>query len=63
MTMTTDMTDKELLSYLIDASTVPAEAKISYSAGYFEGTLLTLMARFPEVRAEIEARVNLRRGN
>lgn len=61
MTMTTEMTDSQLLNYLIDTSAVPSEAKTAYTAGYFESTLLTLMARFPEVRAEIEDRVNFRR--
>lgn len=63
MTMTTEMTNPELLNYLIESATVPAEAKTAYYAGYFEGTLLTLMERFPEVRAEIEDRVNYRRSN
>lgn len=61
MTMTVEMSNPELLNYLIDTSAVAAEAKVAYSAGYFEGALLTLMERFPEVRAEIENRVNYRR--
>ena len=60
MTNVTDMTDAHLLDYLIDSAGVPSEAKVSYASGYFEGTLLTLMARFPEVRAEIEDRVKFR---
>jgi hypothetical protein len=61
--MTTEMTDSQLLDYLIDTAAVPTEAKTAYSAGYFEGVLLTLMDRFPEVRSEIESRVEYRRSN
>lgn len=61
MTMTAEMTNVDLLRYLIESASVPQEAAISYSAGYFESTLLSLMARFPEVRQEIEGRVERRR--
>ena len=61
MTMTVDMTDADLLRYLIETADVPAAAEIAYTAGYFESTLLSLMARFPEVRREIEDRVAFRR--
>lgn len=54
------MTDLEMTQYLIDTAAVPEQAKISYAAGYFESTLLSLMARFPEVRQEIEDRVAFR---
>lgn len=56
-----DMTDADMLDYLIQSATVPDNARMSYAAGYFEGLLLTLMNRFPEVREEIEGRVNVRR--
>lgn len=56
-----DMTDADMLDYLIQSSGVPVESKVAYSAGYFEGLLLTLMNRFPEVREEIEGRVTFRR--
>lgn len=62
MTMTVDMTDADLLRYLIETADVPSAAEIAYAAGYFESTLLSLMARFPEVRREIEDRVAFRRG-
>ena len=55
------MTDSEMTQYLIQTAGVPAADRISYAAGYFEGALLGLMARFPEVRKEIEWRVNYRR--
>lgn len=54
------MTDADLTQYLIQSSTVPEDAKQAYAAGYFEGTILSLMARFPEVRKEIEHRANYR---
>jgi hypothetical protein len=56
-----DMTDADLTEYLVQSSSVPQEALMAYAAGYFESTLLSLMARFPEVRAEIEDRVAFRR--
>jgi hypothetical protein len=55
-----NMTDAELTQYLIETSAVPESAKPAYAAGYFEGTILSLMARFPEVRKEIEDRAALR---
>lgn len=55
------MTDSEMTQYLIQTAEVPEAARTSYAAGYFESTLLTLMAQFPEVRKEIEWRVNYRR--
>ena len=56
-----DMTDLDLTEYLVQSSGVPQEALMAYAAGYFESTLLSLMARFPEVRREIEDRVAFRR--
>lgn len=60
MTKVTEMRDIELTQLLVDTSGVPDEAKKSYAAGYFEGTLLSLMARYPEVRREIQDRVQYR---
>jgi hypothetical protein len=54
------MTDADLTQYLIDSADVPEGAKMSYAAGYFESTILSLMIRFPEVRKEIEDRANFR---
>ena len=62
MTDLTNMTDADLTQMLIDTAGVPTEARMSYAAGYFEATILTLMDRFPEVRAEIEDRVKFRMG-
>lgn len=55
-----DMTDLDLTTYLVESGS-PTEARMAYAAGYFESTLLSLMARFPEVRREIEDRVAFRR--
>ena len=55
----TEMTDAEVLSALIETANVPSESFMSYKAGYYEGTLLTLMARFPEVRKEISERAQM----
>jgi hypothetical protein len=62
MTTTANMTDADLTQYLVDSSGVQdlGNAKMAYAAGYFESTILSLMARFPEVRKEIEDRVNFR---
>lgn len=61
MIAVTDMTDAGLTEYLIESAGVPDAARMSYAAGYFESTLLSLMARYPEVRDEIEDRVRFRR--
>lgn len=54
------MTDSEMLDYLVSSADVPKNARMSYAAGYFESTLLTLMTRYPEVRSFIEDRVAYR---
>lgn len=56
----TNMTDADLTRYLVDSSNVEENARYSYAAGYFESTILSLMARYPEVRREIEDRVAFR---
>lgn len=59
-----NMTDADLTQFLVNDA-IPQDignARIAYAAGYFESTLLSLMARFPEVRKEIEDRVNFRKG-
>jgi hypothetical protein len=61
---TANMTDADLTQFLVNDA-IPHDighARMSYAAGYFESTLLSLMARFPEVRKEIEDRVNFRKG-
>lgn len=60
MTKVNEMRDIELTQFLVDTAGVPSEAQMSYAAGYFEGVLLTLMDRFPEVRREIQDRVQYR---
>jgi hypothetical protein len=55
----TEMTDAELLSALIEGANVPTESFMSYKAGYYESTLLSMMARFPEVRKEIGERARM----
>ena len=55
----TEMTDAELLSALIEGANVSAESFMSYKAGYYESTLLSMMARFPEVRKEIGERARM----
>ena len=60
-----NMTDADLTQFLVEDA-IPQDignARMAYAAGYFESTLLSLMARFPEVRKEIEDRVNFRKGN
>jgi len=59
-----NMTDADLTQFLVEDA-IPQDignARMAYAAGYFESTLLSLMARFPEVRREIEDRVNFRKG-
>lgn len=55
------MTNNEMTQYLLETADVPEAARTSYAAGYFESTLLSMMAQFPEVRKEIEWRVEYRR--
>lgn len=62
MTDVTTMTDADLTQFLVDSAAVADEVRMTYAAGYFESTILSLMARFPEVRAEIEDRVKFRMG-
>lgn len=59
-----NMTDADLTQFLVDSAGVQdlGNAKMAYAAGYFESTLLSLMARYPEVRREIEDRVKFRKG-
>jgi hypothetical protein len=57
----TEMTDAEVLSVLI--ADVPNESRMLYKAGYYEGTLLSLMARFPEVRKEMHERARMANWN
>jgi len=59
-----NMTDADLTQFLVEDA-IPQDignARMAYAAGYFESTLLSLMARYPEVRREIEDRVNFRKG-
>ena len=57
-----NMTDLDLTDYLVNSADVPADMRYSYNAGYFESLILTMMARYPEVRKEVEARVKFRMG-
>ena len=57
-----NMTNLDLTDYLVNSTDVPAEHRYSYNAGYFESLILTMMARYPEVRTEIEQRVKFRLG-
>ena len=59
----TEMTDAEVLSVLIETANVSDEARMSYKAGYYESTLLSMMARFPEVRKEIGERARMANWN
>ncbi len=64
-TTVTTMTDADLTQFLVNDA-IPQDignARMAYAAGYFEATLLSLMARYPMVRKEIEDRVNFRKGN
>jgi hypothetical protein len=59
----TSMTDAEVLSAIVETANVPDEARMSYKAGYYEGALLSLMARFPEVRKEMGERARMAKWN
>jgi hypothetical protein len=52
------MTNSEMTAFLVEGASVPEGARTSYAAGYFESTLQTLMSQFPEVRKEMEWRVD-----
>lgn len=52
------MTNSEMTAFLVEGAGVPNSARVSYAAAYFESTLQTLMSQFPEVRKEIEWRVD-----
>lgn len=54
------MTNADMTQYLLNTADVSGDNRVPYAAGYFQSTLLTLMERFPEVRKEIEWRVNYR---
>ncbi len=61
---TMNMTDADMTQFLVNDA-IPQDignARMAYAAGYFESTILSLMARYPEVRKEIEDRVNFRKG-
>lgn len=59
MTDVTTMTDADLTTFLVDTGADP-KYRDAYAAGYFESTLLLMMARYPEVRKDIEDRVRFR---
>ena len=54
------MTDTDLIQFLVPRDAVPEASRLAYTAGYYESTILSLMARVPEVRKDIEDRVNFR---
>ena len=62
MTDIANMTDLDLTDYLVNSADVPADMRYSYNAGYFESLILTMMARYPAVREEVEQRVRFRMG-
>ena len=60
---TKNMTDTDLIKLLVPQNAVPEASRLAYTAGYYESTILSLMARFPEVRKEIEERVRMSNWN
>jgi len=60
---TKNMTDTDLIKILVPQNAVPEASRLAYTAGYYESTILSLMARFPEVRKEIEERVRMSNWN
>ena len=52
------MTNADVTLFLVHEADVAETARLSYAAAYFESTLQTLMGQFPEVRKEMEWRVN-----
>ena len=60
---TKNMTDTDLIKLLVPQNAVPEASRLAYTAGYYESTILSLMARFPEVRKEIDERVRMSNWN
>lgn len=60
---TKNMTDTDLIKLLVPQNAVPEASQLAYKAGYYESTILSLMARFPEVRKEIDERVRMSNWN
>lgn len=60
---TKNMTDTDMIKLLVPQNAVPEASQLAYTAGYYESTILSLMARFPEVRKEIEERVRMSNWN
>lgn len=60
---TKNMTDTDMIKLLVPQNAVPEASRLAYTAGYYESTILSLMARFPEVRKEIEERVRMSNWN
>ena len=60
---TKNMTDTDLIKILVPQNAVPEASRLAYTAGYYESTILSLMARFPEVRKEIDERVRMSNWN
>jgi hypothetical protein len=55
-----NMTDTDLIRLLIHPDAVPEASQLAYKAGYYEGYILSLMARFPEVREDVKERITSR---
>ena len=56
----TPMIDTDMIKQLVPQNAVPEASRLAYTAGYYESTILSLMARFPEVRKDIEERISFR---
>ena len=59
----TPMIDTDMIKLLVPQNAVPEASQLAYKAGYYESTILSLMARFPEVRKDIEERISFRINN
>lgn len=57
------MIDTDMIKLLVPQNAVPEASRLAYTAGYYESTILSLMARFPEVRKDIEERISFRINN
>ena len=58
-----NMSDIELIRFLVPQDAVPEASRLAYKAGYYESTILSLMVRFPKVRKDIEERISFRINN